>query len=78
MMIPKDFREKWLGGMGSYRLIDNGNGTYNSFGVYWSGKVEPLSKNKSFNQEDLQSEIDEGRLVLQDCQKNNYQPEQIS
>lgn len=51
--------------MGSYKLVDNGNGTYDSFRITKRGQEISLSQNRQFDQKDLQYEIDNGHLVLQ-------------
>lgn len=54
----------WSETIGSYKLIDNEDGTYNSYMVDRNGNETPLKVNKPFNAKDLQSEIDKGFLVI--------------
>jgi len=53
----------WHATIGSYKLIDNGNGTYDSFEVNEQGDTSPLKESKPFNKQELDYEIWIGRLV---------------
>lgn len=62
--IIKLIDNDWHKTIGSYKLIDNEDGTYSSFEINNKGIEYPISKNKSFNQKDLNNEIKLGHLIL--------------
>ena len=55
---------KWHKTIGSYKFVDNGNGTYDSFQVDEGGIDYSLKVNKPFETEDLTNEIKDGYLKL--------------
>ncbi len=62
LIIFKD--DPWNETIGSYKFVDNGDGTYNSYIVDKNGRESPLSRNKPFTVHSLQSEVESGFLVL--------------
>ena len=43
----------WHKTVGSYKVVDNGDGTYSSFEIDEAGIEYPISKNKSFHKKDF-------------------------
>ncbi len=59
IFIPAD---EWKDNIGSYKLVDKGD-CYDSFEIHPDGRETPMSVDKPFSREELETEIKIGALV---------------